>query len=61
MKNNIVITGGGSGIGKEIALNLSNRFNIIICGRKLSKLKAVASISTLIERGELSKTYFDGQ
>ena len=48
MKNNIVITGGGSGIGKEIALNLSKRFNVIICGRNISKLKAVAGKSVNI-------------
>ena len=42
---NIVITGGGSGIGKAIACRLSKNHKIIICGRKESKLKEVSSFS----------------
>ena len=41
LKNNtILITGGSSGIGLEIASRLSKDNKVLICGRKESKLKA---------------------
>ena len=45
---NIVITGGGSGIGKAIAYRLSNNHKVIICGRKESKLKETKLLSSNI-------------
>lgn len=40
----ILITGGGTGIGKEIALEMDRLGNnVIICGRRLKKLKEVCS------------------
>lgn len=37
---NIFITGGGSGIGYEIAKTcLLNNANVVICGRNMSKLE----------------------
>lgn len=39
----IAITGGGSGIGEALALQLAPDNNIIICGRNEEKLKVVAS------------------
>lgn len=39
----ILITGGGSGIGEALALQLSSENKIIICGRNEEKLKRVAA------------------
>jgi uncharacterized oxidoreductase len=39
----ILITGGGSGIGEALAINLSNDNKIIICGRNEEKLQRVAA------------------
>ena len=44
MKNNktVIITGGGTGIGKGIALKLAkNNFNIILASRNISNLEKV--------------------
>ena len=44
MKNNktVIITGGGTGIGKGIALKLAkNNFNIILASRNISNLQKV--------------------
>ena len=39
----ILVTGGGSGIGKEIARKLhAQKANIVICGRRLEPLKSLA-------------------
>ncbi|HBH22931.1 MAG TPA: oxidoreductase [Cytophagales bacterium] len=40
--NTILITGGSSGIGQEIARVLSENNKIIICGRSIEKLNATA-------------------
>jgi len=32
-KEYILVTGASSGIGKEIAINLSSKNNVILCGR----------------------------
>lgn len=46
---NILITGGGSGIGKEIALELDNLGNnVIICGRRLENLKETSKNNNII-------------
>lgn len=39
----ILITGGGSGIGEALAINLSKDNTIIICGRNEEKLRNVAA------------------
>lgn len=39
----ILITGGGSGIGEALAMNLSKDNKIIICGRNEEKLKKVVA------------------
>lgn len=39
----ILITGGGSGIGEALALQLANDNTIIICGRNETKLKTVSA------------------
>ncbi len=39
----ILITGGGSGIGKALAAQLSHHNTVLICGRNESKLKDVAN------------------
>ena len=39
----ILITGGGSGIGEALAIQLSSENNVIICGRSEEKLKTVAA------------------
>jgi len=42
----IVITGGGSGIGAALALDLASEgHSVVICGRRLGKLKQIASNS----------------
>lgn len=47
---NIVITGGGSGIGAAIAQGLDKEHSsIIICGRRLLKLKETAKVSKQIK------------
>ena len=38
--NTILITGGSSGIGLELAKRLSETNTVLICGRSLDKLKA---------------------
>lgn len=38
----ILITGGGSGIGREIALQLASHNKIFICGRSIEKLQETA-------------------
>ena len=43
MKNYSLITGSSSGIGKQIAIQLSKKNNLIISGTKLSELKKIAS------------------
>src|SRR5690606_7157424 len=42
----ILITGGGSGIGEALAINLSKDNKIIICGRDENKLQNVATANT---------------
>jgi uncharacterized oxidoreductase len=39
----ILITGGGSGIGKALALQLAEKNTVIICGRREDALREVAS------------------
>lgn len=39
----ILLTGGGSGIGEALALQLANDNTIIICGRNENKLKTVSA------------------
>jgi uncharacterized oxidoreductase len=41
--NTILITGGGSGIGEAVALQLANENRIVICGRNEERLKKVCS------------------
>jgi uncharacterized oxidoreductase len=41
--NTILITGGGSGIGEALALQLADDNHIIICGRNEEKLKKVSA------------------
>jgi NAD(P)-dependent dehydrogenase (short-subunit alcohol dehydrogenase family) len=41
MKKNLLLTGATSGIGEELAINLSNNFNLILSGRNIEKLKLV--------------------
>jgi uncharacterized oxidoreductase len=44
LKNDIIlITGGGSGIGEALALQLANENKVVICGRNEAKLKMVAA------------------
>lgn len=38
----VLVTGATSGIGKEIAIQLSNNYNVVLHGRDLEKLCAVA-------------------
>ena len=38
-KEYVLITGASSGIGRQIAITLSERENIIICGRNTQKLE----------------------
>ena len=46
---NVLISGGGSGIGAAIAKELVNeKHSVIICGRRVSKLKEVAGISNRV-------------
>lgn len=39
----ILITGGGSGIGSELAISLANDNQVIICGRQEDKLRKTAA------------------
>ncbi|WP_282125702.1 SDR family NAD(P)-dependent oxidoreductase [Marinifilum flexuosum] len=39
-KEFILITGASSGIGKEISIQLSLNYNVVLCGRNLEKLNA---------------------
>lgn len=39
----ILITGASSGMGEEMALSFSHRYNIILCGRDLERLNSVKS------------------
>jgi uncharacterized oxidoreductase len=42
----ILLTGGGSGIGRELAMQLANKGNsILICGRRLEALEETATAS----------------
>jgi len=45
----ILITGGGSGIGKALAINLSEFNHVVICGRNEGNLKAVSGLSKNIK------------
>ena len=40
----VLITGGNSGIGRELALELVKNNTVIICGRDQSKLEAVQNL-----------------
>ena len=43
----ILLTGGGSGIGRELAMQLANKGNsILICGRRLEALEETAAASS---------------
>lgn len=44
----ILITGGGSGIGSELAIHLANDNRVIICGRQEDKLKKTAARNSTI-------------
>lgn len=44
-RKTILITGGGSGIGEALAVQLANDNKVIICGRNEDKLKKVANTS----------------
>ncbi len=39
----ILITGASSGMGEEIALSFSQKYNVILCGRDLNRLNSVKS------------------
>lgn len=41
----ILITGGGSGIGSELALQLSHTHRVIIVGRNMNKLRATQALN----------------
>ncbi|WP_276370988.1 SDR family NAD(P)-dependent oxidoreductase [Chryseolinea sp. H1M3-3] len=47
--NTILITGGGSGIGEALAINLSKENKVVICGRNEDKLKRVSAKSDNID------------
>ena len=40
-KEYILITGASSGMGEEMAVNFSEKYNIILCGRDLERLNGV--------------------
>ena len=45
-----IITGGGSGIGRELALNIAQRGKeVLIIGRDVVKLKDVCSLNNKIK------------
>ena len=55
----ILLTGGGSGIGRELAMQLANKGNsILICGRRLEALEETATASSDIHpyRCDLTST-----
>ncbi len=42
-KEYILITGASSGMGEEMALSFSSKYNIILCGRNIDRLNSVKS------------------
>ena len=60
MKNNktVIITGGGTGIGKGIALKLAkNNFNIILASRNISNLQKVKEEIDQIAKVEMDPKF----
>lgn len=41
MRQNLLLTGATAGIGEELAINLSNNFNVILSGRNIDNLKLI--------------------
>lgn len=44
MKEYVLITGASSGIGRNIAILLSNVYNLVLCGRRKEKLEETLSL-----------------
>lgn len=40
----LFVTGASSGIGREIAIELSEKYNLILCSRNEDKLKETACL-----------------
>ncbi|MCF0187659.1 MAG: SDR family NAD(P)-dependent oxidoreductase, partial [Bacteroidaceae bacterium] len=49
MKEYVLITGSSSGIGEEIAKNLSTKYNVILNGRDKERLE---SVKEKLQQGE---------
>ncbi len=41
----LFVSGASSGIGREIAVELSNQYNLVLCSRNGDKLKETASLN----------------
>ena len=40
----LFVSGASSGIGREIAVELSNQYNLVLCSRNVDKLKETACL-----------------